>query len=130
MSILTVASKSVRLVRHGSLVIDQDQQSISIAGAKITISPAEFRLISLLTRHRDTVFSKAVILDVLFPPGHGRDLRQVDIFVTRLRQRFNAAGIGDVINTIAGRGYAVLDEEADMGSQRTGPRTDMLQVAA
>ena len=73
MSILTVASKSIRLLRHGSLVIDQDQQSISIDGAHLAISPAEFRLMSLLTRHRDTVFSKAVILDVLFPPGHGRD---------------------------------------------------------
>ena len=130
MSILTVASKSIRLLRHGSLVIDQDQQSISIDGAHLAISPAEFRLMSLLTRHRDTVFSKAVILDVLFPPGHGRDLRQVDVFVTRLRQRFNAAGVGDVINTIAGRGYAVLDEDADMGAHLIGPRTDMLQVAA
>ena len=111
MSVLTVVSKSLRVLQWRSLSVDQSNEIVRVAGIIIPMSKADFRVVEFLVCHRDIAFSKAAILDALYGPGHGRDLRQVDIFVARLQRTFEAAGVGEVISTVAGRGYSILDDD-------------------
>ena len=131
MGILAVVTSAARILRWNSLAVDQDLQTIAVAGTIIATTPAEFRLFEFLVSNRDIPLSKEAILETLFGPGHGRNLRQVDIFVARLRQSFNAAGVGDVISTVAGRGYAVLDGVGEIDVVGAlGPRADEMLLAA
>ena len=99
-----------------SLTLDLNQQSLSVQGISVPASRAEFGLLHLLISRRNVAMSKAAIMAALFGAHHGRDLRHVDIFVARLRKSLSAFGLGDVISTLSGRGYAVLDHawEADL----------------
>lgn len=73
--------------------------------------------------------TKEFIMSRLFGTDHGRDLRQVDMFVARLRQSLSAFGLAGLIQTIAGRGYAVLDDDMDESPAR-GSQPHGLAVAA
>ena len=57
--------------------------------------------------------SKDFIMTRLFGHDHGRDVRQIDMFVARLRKSLAAVGLAGLISTISGRGYAVLEERGN-----------------
>lgn len=125
MNILAVADKQTRLLVWQGMTLDLDQQTVYAGDTAIAASPAEFSLLRLLITRRNIPLAKDFIMAALFGPDHGRDLRQADFFIARLRRRLTPFGFGDAISTIAGRGYAILEED-----RATGPRVDCLALAA
>ncbi|MDP9095251.1 MAG: winged helix-turn-helix domain-containing protein [Pseudomonadota bacterium] len=97
------------------MTLDLEQQCICIGGAALAASPAEFSLLRLLITRRNIPMTKDAIMAILYGPAHGRDPRRADFFVARLRKILTPFGLGDAISTIAGRGYAILDEHRDAG---------------
>ena len=111
--LLTVEKKRNRIVHWHSIALDLDRTRLSIGNKIIASSPAEFSLLHLLVSRRNLPMTKEFIMSRLFGDDHGRDLRQVDMFVARLRQSLSAVGLAGLIQTVAGRGYAVLDDHDD-----------------
>ena len=68
--------------------------------------------------------AKGGLLQALFGADHGRDDRQIDVFVARLRRTLSAAGLGEVIAAVPGRGYAILDDAAETGTADQPPPHD------
>lgn len=110
MDILSVVGKRKRLLQWRSLTLDLEQQCLRVGEVDVPASRAEFGLMRLLVSRRNVPMSKCAIMSALFGAGHGRDLRQVDIFVARLRKALSVFGLDDAIATLSGRGYAVLDD--------------------
>ncbi len=111
--LLAVVDKKSRVLSWGSLSLDIDQRSVKAGGQIIAASAAEFGLLHLLISRRNLPMTKETIMAWLFGPEHGRDLRQVDMFVARLRQSLAACGLASLIQTVSGRGYAVMDHQGD-----------------
>lgn len=110
MDMLTVADKQARLVQWRSLVLDLDGCTVRASGVLLGASPAEFGLLRLLIARRDVPLAREFIMASLFGSEHGRDLRQADILVARLRRLLTPSGLGDAICTVAGRGYALATD--------------------
>ena len=108
MDMLAVADKQARLVQWQSLVLDLDGCTIRANGVLLGASPAEFALLRLLIARRDVPLAREFIMTSLFGSEHGRDLRQADILIARLRRLLTPSGLGNAICTVAGRGYALV----------------------
>lgn len=113
LGLLSVASKQSRMLRWRAILVDLDQHCLHVGNRIVAASRAEVGLLHLLISRRNVPLSKEYILSQLFESGHGRDLRQVDMFVARLRQSLAAVGFTGLITTVAGRGYAVMDDHGD-----------------
>ena len=115
MNVLTVVENETRLMRWKSMTLDLDRRTAQCGGVPIAVSPAEFNLLRLLIGRRNIPLEKDFIMSSLFGPDHGRDLRQADFFVARLRRLLAPFGLGDAISTIAGRGYTMVDDQRSAG---------------
>lgn len=109
MSMLAVADMRPRLLQWQSLILDLDCGTVRASGSLVAVSPADFGLLRLLITRRGIPLSREFIMGSLFGAEHGRDLRQADILVARLRLLLAPSGLGDAIRTVAGRGYALID---------------------
>jgi DNA-binding response OmpR family regulator len=98
-------------VRVGPLEINWTRSSVRLKRRTLSLTPAEFELLSVLVRSRGRVLSRERIMD----ETHGIDLdayeRSIDILVSRLRQK-----LGDdpkqpaFIRTVRGIGYQFVGE--------------------
>ena len=87
----------------GELVIDRTQHRVTVAGAEITLTATEFRLLIFLAEHPGRVHDRDQMLDEVW----GRDIcigpRTVDAHVANLRQKLGPAG--EMVQTVRGFGY-------------------------
>ncbi len=108
MDMLAVAEKQARLVQWQSLVLDLDRCTVRASGVLLGASPAEFALLRLLITRRAVPLGREFIMESLFGSEHGRDPRQADILIARLRRLLAPSGLSNAICTVAGRGYALV----------------------
>ena len=90
----------------GELELDPERLTVRWAGAALTTTLTEFRLLDALTRRADVVRSRAWLLE----EARGDDSvvadRLVDTYVRRLRRGFEQIdGEFDRIETVIGAGY-------------------------
>ncbi|MGI4793212.1 MAG: winged helix-turn-helix domain-containing protein [Janthinobacterium lividum] len=126
MEMLTVAGKQARLVQWQSLVLDLDRCTVRASGVLLGASPAEFALLRLLIARRGVPLAREFIMESLFGSEHGRDVRQADILIARLRRLLTPSGLGNAICTVAGRGYALVADSRIVDS----PADSFARVAA
>ena len=74
------------------LLIDHVQRRVWIDGAEVVLTFQEFELLSFLSAHPATVFSRADLVKHVWPDGPDRrnvrrDSRTVDVHVSRLRRK-------------------------------------------
>ena len=74
------------------LLIDHVQRRAWIDGAEVALTFQEFELLAFLTAHPATVFSRADLVQHVWPDGPDhrnvrRDSRTVDVHVSRLRRK-------------------------------------------
>lgn len=95
-----------RQIEH--LAIDDRSQHARYNGELLSLTPTEFRLLSLLVKNVGKVVSKETLyIDVLGRPQEPFD-RCIDMHVSALRKKL--AGAGDsagMITTLRGRGYRI-----------------------
>ena len=63
----------------------------------------------LLFLKQDTVLSKAALVSHMYRGGDEPDIKSIDVIVCRLRKKLADVGVGTLINTIWGCGYALRD---------------------
>ena len=113
MELLAVVEHQSRVVHWQSLTLDLDDQCLRVGSSVVPASRAEIGLLHLLLSRRNLPMTKDFIMGRLFGNEHGRDVRQIDMFVAKLRRSLAAFGLAGLISTINGRGYAVLDDDGD-----------------
>ena len=76
------------------LVLDHERRRAWAGGHEITLTFQEFELLAFLSAHPTTVFSRADLVDQVWPAGPARDSRTtgtdsrtVDVHVSRLRRK-------------------------------------------
>ena len=93
-------------LESGPFAVDLRQQSVTVAGTLITLTPTEFRLIALLVREPGRIFSREQIIDRVFGYDFDGFDRTVDAHMSSLRRKVDTVpGTAKRIQTVYGSGY-------------------------
>jgi DNA-binding response OmpR family regulator len=109
-------------IRHGDLTIDLDRLEVRRDRRLISLTAAEFRLLTALVQAEGRVLTRQVLLDALYGPVQGDALeRTIDVHVGRLREKLGeAVDHPRYIATVRGAGYRAMDREAPTLPSRRG----------
>jgi two-component system phosphate regulon response regulator PhoB len=90
----------------GDLDLDRRTRRVQRGLRAIQLGPTEFRLLEHIMGQPGRVFSRAQLLDAVWPPTARIDERSVDVRVGRLRRALSKGRERDPIRTVRGVGYA------------------------
>jgi len=93
-------------IRVADLVLDEHRHLVERAGARIDLSPTEFRLLRMLMDNPDRVLSKSQILREVWMYDFGGEANVVERFISSLRRKLDAHG-EPLIETVRGFGYVL-----------------------
>jgi two-component system OmpR family response regulator len=94
----------------GTLSLDPARRAVERSSTAITLTPREFGLLEYLMRKKNTVVTKAEILDHVWDPHHCGPDNVVEVYVGYLRRKIDAPFGTSTIETVRGVGYR-LDAE-------------------
>jgi two-component system, OmpR family, phosphate regulon response regulator PhoB len=89
------------------LRLDPASHRVTAGAQRITLSPAEFKLLHFLMTHPGRVYSRAQLLDQVWGDHVYIEERTVDVHVRRLRKALEPTGHDRLIDTVRGAGYAL-----------------------
>jgi two-component system phosphate regulon response regulator PhoB len=92
------------VLTHGPLLLDRDAFQVRAGGARVPMSPNEFRLLEFFMENRDRVLSRGQLIGAL-KNGEEVDERTVDVWIGRLRRALLTAKVPDPIRTVRKLGY-------------------------
>ena len=93
----------------GNLELDADGLTAAIDGKEVPVTTREFNILYKLLSYPKKTFSRSQLMDEFWGIESNTNLRAVDVYVTKLRDKFSACN-GFKIVTVRGLGYkAVLE---------------------
>lgn len=92
----------------GSVVLDPVSRTVSVAGEKIEIGHAEYKLLKFLLAHPERAFSRSQLLDKVWGDHVVIEERTVDVHVLRLRKALR--GEERLIRTVRSVGYMLSEK--------------------
>lgn len=97
--------ESEKIVSSGSMQLDLNNSSVSIAGEKISLTASEFSLLKLFMQNPGKIFSYSAIVDKIFQSDAEFAEKAVRQRVMVLRKKLAQDGHDDSIVTVTGQGY-------------------------
>jgi len=97
-----------RIINIGSVSIDTDRHTVTVAGKKTDLSAIEFKLLLTLAERQGRVQSREQLLKDVWGYSYAGDTRTVDTHLTRLRAKLGEGG--ELIRTVRGFGYKLEAE--------------------
>lgn len=91
----------------GNLELDADGMTAEIEGAEIPVTTREFNILYKLLSYPKKTFSRAQLMDEFWGIESETSLRAVDVYVTKLRDKFSDCD-GFQIVTVRGLGYKAV----------------------
>lgn len=96
-----------RKITVGNLKLDADAVSAELDGEEIPTTTREFNIIYKLLSYPNKTFSRAQLMDEFWGVDSETSLRAVDVYITKLRDKFSACDAFE-IKTIRGLGYKAV----------------------
>jgi len=91
----------------GNLTLDADAMSAAIGDEEIAITTREFNILFKLLSYPKKTFSRAQLMDEFWGVETETSLRAVDVYVTKLRDKFSECDGFDIV-TVRGIGYKAV----------------------
>ncbi len=91
----------------GNLSLDGDGMAAEVDGEEIPVTPREFNILFKLLSYPKKIFSRAQLMDEFWEVDTDASLRSVDVYVTKLRDKFSGCD-GFEIKTVRGVGYKAV----------------------
>jgi two-component system, OmpR family, response regulator len=99
---------SPRLEMAG-LIVDLDTREVTRAGVRIELTPKEFKVLEYLLRHPGRVMSRTLITEYAWGYHFDPGTNIVDVVITHLRKKVDAAHEQKLIGTVRGVGYVIKE---------------------
>ncbi|TDX49207.1 response regulator transcription factor [Orenia marismortui] len=93
--------KEKELISFPNLVIDPQERSVKVDQKQIELSPKEYELLLLLSKHPNQVFEREQLCDKVWGIDYYGDMRTVDVHINWLRDKLGL----NYIKTVWGVGY-------------------------
>ena len=91
----------------GNLELDADAMSATIDGEEVPVTTREFNILYKLLSYPKKTFSRAQLMDEFWGIESETSLRAVDVYITKLRDKFSTCD-GFKIVTVRGLGYKAV----------------------
>ncbi len=98
-----------RKITVGNLKLDADAMSAVVNGAEVPTTTREFHILYKLLSYPNKTFSRVQLMDEFWDVDTETNLRAVDVYITKLRDKFSACD-GFKIVTIRGLGYKAVQQ--------------------
>lgn len=93
----------------GKIVFDRDTMVVTLAGATIALTRKELGILELLMRRPGHMLSRERILSSVWGANEDPLTNVVDVYIGRLRKKFEDCGSPGLIETVRGHGYRLVD---------------------
>jgi len=96
-----------RRLEMGALVLDADEHAAYLDGVEIPLTVREFNLIYKLLSYPRKTFTRSQLMDEFWGADSNSGLRTVDVYITKLRDKFSACDAFEIV-TVHGMGYKAV----------------------
>lgn len=96
-----------RRLEVGGLILDADAMEITMDGKNIPVTTREFNIMFKLLSYPNHTFSRSQLMDEFWGVESNTSLRAVDVYITKLRDKFSACHEFQ-IKTVRGLGYKAV----------------------
>lgn len=104
--------KGKNFLSHENLVIDLEKRKVSLQGRLLSLTPHEYKLLQTLMAAPGKVFTRAELLDHLYPGGEAVIDRVIDVHIGKLREKIEEDPANPRwILTVRGVGYHFTEEK-------------------
>ncbi len=97
------------LLSFGGLRMHTSEQTVEVQGAKIDLSPTEYRILEYLMYRPRVIVSKRELLEHLYDFTWEHHSNVIEAHVSNLRKKLRVTTGGDVLETLRGRGYRLAE---------------------
>ncbi|MFV0241439.1 MAG: response regulator transcription factor [Lacrimispora sphenoides] len=98
-----------RKITVGNLELDADAMSAVVEGEEVPTTTREFNILYKLLSYPNKTFSRVQLMDEFWGVDTETNLRAVDVYITKLRDKFSVCD-GFKIVTIRGLGYKAVQQ--------------------
>ncbi len=98
-------------ISAGPLIINPITHRAFCVETEVTLTPKEFALLEYLMRNLGRVCTRSRIIEHVWDIHFDSDTSVIDVYINFLRQKLEAAGCSDLIQTIRGVGYIIRSPE-------------------
>jgi DNA-binding response OmpR family regulator len=98
-----------RKIAVGNLELDADAMSAVVEGEEVPTTTREFNILYKLLSYPNKTFSRVQLMDEFWGVDTETNLRAVDVYITKLRDKFSVCD-GFKIVTIRGLGYKAVQQ--------------------
>lgn len=98
---------SSRRLTVGKLVLDADEYAAYLDDEQIPVTVREFQLLFKLLSYPKKTFTRAQLMDEFWDVESSSSLRTVDVYITKLREKFSACEDFQIV-TVHGLGYKAV----------------------
>lgn len=99
--------KMERKLTVGNLVLDADAVTAEVDGEEIPVAAREFNILYKLLSYPKKTFTRTQLMDEFWGLESETSLRAVDVYITKLRDKFSGCD-GFEIKTVRGIGYKAV----------------------
>jgi DNA-binding response OmpR family regulator len=96
-----------RKLEVGSLTMDADEHTVYLNGEEISLTVREFNLLYKLLSYPKKTFTRSQLMDEFWDGDSGSGLRTVDVYMTKLRNKFSDCTDFEIV-TVHGLGYKAV----------------------
>ncbi len=96
-----------RKLTVGALVLDADERTALLDGEEIPLTVREFNLLYKLLSYPKKTFTRSALMDEFWDMGSGTGSRAVDVYMTKLRDKFSHCHDFEIV-TVHGLGYKAV----------------------
>lgn len=96
-----------RKITVGNLVLDADGMTAEVDGEELPVTTREFNILYKLLSYPKKTFTRSQLMDEFWGVDSDTSLRAVDVYITKLRDKFSDCD-GFEIKTVRGLGYKAV----------------------
>ncbi|MBQ8536654.1 MAG: response regulator transcription factor [Clostridia bacterium] len=96
-----------RQLQVGSLRMDADERAAYLSDEEIPLTVREFNLLYKLLSYPKKTFTRSQLMDEFWSAETSSSLRTVDVYITKLRDKFSACQDFEIV-TVHGLGYKAV----------------------
>lgn len=91
----------------GDVLLDADERSCTVKGEEVNLTTREFNILYKLLSYPKKTFTRAQLMDEFWDADSSSTLRTVDVYMTKLREKFAGTDAFE-IQTVRGLGYKAV----------------------
>ncbi len=99
--------KNSHRLEVGDVVLDSDERSCTVRGEEVSLTVREFNILYKLLSYPKKTFTRAQLMDEFWDLDSTSTLRTVDVYMTKLRDKFSSTSAFEIV-TVRGLGYKAV----------------------